>query len=51
MAHYAIGGERAVKVEHLVHVPPPPPAPEGCMDENPACQVMGEAEAGWRARA
>lgn len=42
VAHYALGGERAVTVKHQVFVPPPPPAPPGCKDEKAACQGWAE---------
>ena len=35
VAHYAVGFEHAKKAKHLVFVPPPPPAPEGCVDALP----------------
>ena len=37
MARYAVGRERAVRVDRVVHVPPPPPAPPGCADLDGRC--------------
>ena len=44
VAHYAMGGETAEKVKHVVFTPPPPPAPPGCVDEHDEC--VGWAESG-----
>ncbi|KAI7835426.1 hypothetical protein COHA_010673 [Chlorella ohadii] len=42
VAHYAMGGEQAVEVHQAVFVPPPPPAPPGCKDDNPGCPGWAE---------
>jgi prolyl 4-hydroxylase len=44
VAHYAMNGERAVQVDHVVHRPSPPPAPPGCTDSHENC--AGWAEGG-----
>ena len=43
VARYAVPGEAAVRVEHLVHVPPPPPAPPGCVDTDVHCAQWAES--------
>lgn len=40
-------GHTAQRVKQVIHVPPPPPAPEGCKDLNPKCgqwALSGECE-------
>jgi prolyl 4-hydroxylase len=43
VAHYAMGSEQPEKVHHRTFVPPPPPAPEGCVDENADCTSWAES--------
>eukprot|EP01025_Chloroclados_australasicus_P058590 TRINITY_DN7375_c0_g1_i4.p1 TRINITY_DN7375_c0_g1~~TRINITY_DN7375_c0_g1_i4.p1 ORF type:complete len:155 (+),score=10.42 TRINITY_DN7375_c0_g1_i4:126-590(+) len=47
VAHYAMGREKRQRVEHQVFVPPPPPAPAGCQDDQYECKdwaASGECE-------
>ena len=42
VGHYAQGRERGEKVDHVVFVPPPPPAPVWCKDKKHECKGWSE---------
>ncbi len=47
VAPYAQDESQAVKAQHVVYAPPPPPVPRGCVDQNRACRdwaAGGECE-------
>jgi hypothetical protein len=43
VARYAMGGEKRERVDYVVFVSPPPPAPPGCGDEATECPQWAES--------
>jgi len=43
VARFAVNGEVAQQVDHIIHVPPPPPLPPGCANLHDSCSVWAES--------